>query len=156
MKTEGWVDIDFIKYLFLIFYFIPLHFSGDCSPVSGPMTCLMFATPVKGLELSEIWGLFIQICEIRSQQCNCVFSPLVVAVFLFSSCLQTLSIIFKVSKFFLFHARKFRSFVGSRTRVLSFHSLMFSHCSSQPRLIKYLFYAKKLFTNITMFLDPFS
>ena len=35
---------------------------------------------------------------------------------------------------FPFHARKFRSFVGSRTRVLSFRSLMFFHCASWPQL----------------------
>ena len=34
---------------------------------------------------------------------------------------------------FPFHARKFRSFVGSRTRVLSFCSPMFFHCASRPR-----------------------
>ena len=66
------------------FLFIPLPSSGDCSPVSGPTNWLMFATPVRGLELSEIWGLFVQICEILLQQWNCIFSPLDVAVFLFS------------------------------------------------------------------------
>ena len=83
------------------FFFIPLPSSGDCSPVSGPTTWLMFATPVRGLELSEIWGLFIQICEILSQQWNCVFSPLDVAVFLFPILFRTSSIIFYVSKFFI-------------------------------------------------------
>ena len=34
-----------------LFFFIPLPSSGDCSPVSGPTTWLMFATPVRGLEL---------------------------------------------------------------------------------------------------------
>ena len=49
-------------FLFL-FYFIPLPSSRDCSLVYGPTTWLIFATPVRGLELSEIWGLYIQICE---------------------------------------------------------------------------------------------
>ena len=89
-----------------IFYFIPLPFSGDCSPVSGPKTLLMFATPVRGLELSEIWGLFIQIREILSQQWNCVFSPLDVAAFLFPSCFRMSNIIFYMSKFFLISRSK--------------------------------------------------
>ena len=116
------------------YFFIPLPFSGDCSPVSvsKPTTWLMFAAPMRGLELSEIWDLFIQICEILSQQWNCIFSPLDVVVFLFPSCFQTSSIIFYVSEFFLFHARKFWSFVGSRTRVVSFRSPLFFHCASQP------------------------
>ena len=67
--------------LTLNFFCIPLPSSGDCFPVSGPTTWLMFATPVRRLELSEIWGLFIQICEILLQQWNCVFSPLDIAVF---------------------------------------------------------------------------
>ena len=49
----------FLQSLFISHFFIPLPSSGDCSPVSGPTTWLMFATPVRGLELSEIWGLFI-------------------------------------------------------------------------------------------------
>ena len=98
----------------------------------------MFATPVRGLELSEIWGLFIQIREILLQQWNCVFSPLDVAVFLFPSCFRTSSIILYVSEFFPFHAQKFRSFIGSRTRVLSFRSPMFFHCASRPRQIIHL------------------
>ena len=35
-------------------------------------------------------------------------------------------------RIFLFHARKFQSFIGSRTRILSFRSLMFFHCASRP------------------------
>ena len=86
-------------------FFIPLPFLGDCSPVSRPTTWLMFATPVRGLELSEILGLFIQICEILSQQWNRVFSLLDVAIFLFPILFQMSSIIFYVSKF-SFHTQK--------------------------------------------------
>ena len=68
--------------------------------MSGPTTWLMFATPVRGL--SEIWGLFIQICEILSQQWNCIFSLLDVAIFFVPVLFQTSSIIFYVSKFFRF------------------------------------------------------
>ena len=85
-----------------VFFLIPLPSSGDCSPVSGPTTWLLFATPVRGLELSEIWGLFIQIGEILLQQWNCVFSPLDVTVFFIPILFQTSSIIFYVSKFFRF------------------------------------------------------
>ena len=88
-----------------LFYFIPLPFSRDCSPASGPMTWLMFATPVRGLELSEIWGLFIQICKILSQQWNCIFSPLDVAIFLFPSCFQTSSEHYILGEKFFFVSR---------------------------------------------------
>ena len=53
---------------------------------------------------------------------------------IFLICFRTSSIIFFVSKFFFpFQARKFRFFVGSRTRVLSFRSPIFFHCASWPR-----------------------
>ena len=42
------------RFLVLGGIFFPLPSSGDCSLMSGPMTWLMFATPVRGLELSEI------------------------------------------------------------------------------------------------------
>ena len=37
-------------------FFIPLPSSGDCSPVSWPTTWILFATPVRGLELSRDLG----------------------------------------------------------------------------------------------------
>ena len=81
-------------------FFIPLPSSGDCSPVSGQTTWLMFATPVRGLELSEIWGLFIQICEILLQQWNCVFSLLDVPVSLFSRLIfESQALYFKSANF---------------------------------------------------------
>ena len=86
-------------------------------------------------------------------QWNCVFSPLDVAVFLFPVRCGRLLISRLVSnvehyilreRIFLFQAQKFWSFVGSRTRVLSFRSAMFFHCTSRPGLL-YLFL--KLFSN---------
>ena len=53
----------------LSYFFIPLPSFGDRSPVSGPTTWLKFATPLRGLKLSEIWGLFIQKSEIASSLC---------------------------------------------------------------------------------------
>ena len=95
----------FILYfvLFIFIYFIIFYSSAflwGLLPVSRSTTWLMFATPVRGHELSEIWGLFIQICEILSQQWNCVFSPLDVAVFIFPVLFRTSSIIFYVREFF--------------------------------------------------------
>ena len=87
---------------YIYFFIIPLPSSRDCSPASGPMTWLMFAAPVRGLELSEIWGLFIQMCEILSQQWNSVFSQLDVAVFFIPVLFQTSSIILYVSEFLRF------------------------------------------------------
>ena len=128
-----------IKTYIIIFLLIPLPSSGDCSPVSGPTTWLMLATPMRGLELSEIWGIFIQICEILLHQWNCVFSPLDVALFLFSRLFSNVEHFILREQIFLFHARKFRSFIGSRTRVLSFRSPVFFHCASRLRQNIYYF-----------------
>ena len=57
-------------FLVFLYFIIPLPSSGDCSPVSGPTTWLMFATPVRGLELSEIWGLFKNILSNRLNALN--------------------------------------------------------------------------------------
>ena len=119
----------------ILFLFIPLSSSGDCSPVSRPTTWLMFATPLRGLELSEIWGLFIQICEILSQQWNWVFSPSSYFPVLYSNVEHYIL----REQIFPFHAQKFRSFIGSRTRVLLFRSPMFFHCTSRPRPLRNYF-----------------
>ena len=96
------LHLDNQLFYFIYFYFIPLPSSRDCSPVSGPTTWLMFATTVRGLELSEILGLLIQICEILSQQWNWVFSPLdVAAIFLFPSFFEH-EHLFYMSEFFVF------------------------------------------------------
>ena len=92
-----------------------------CSSVSGPTTWLMFATPVRGLVLSEIWGLFIQICEILCksgiasslrQMSPSSYFPVFVS--------NVEHYILREQIFFPFHAQKFRSFVGSRTRFSRF------------------------------------
>ena len=75
--------------------------------MSRPTNCLMFATPVRGIKLSEILGLFFQVCEIFSQQWNCVFSPLDVAVFLFLSCFKCRTLYFLHEQIYLFHIQKF-------------------------------------------------
>ena len=119
--------------MFLFCFFIPLSSSRYCSPVSGPKTWHMFDTPVRGLELSEIWGLFTQILwdpfptvELRllSYRCRRLhISRLVLNIEHYIS----------RGQIFPFQAQKFWSFVGSRTRVLSFRSPMLFHCASRPR-----------------------
>ena len=84
-------------------FFIPLPSSGDCSPVSWPTTWLLFATPVRGLELSrdigpihsDLWDPFATVeLHLLSIRCR--------RLLIFPSYIWTLSIIFNVSKIYRF------------------------------------------------------
>ena len=91
-------------YFFILFRCLPPGIAHLCQ---DQQLGLCFATPVRGLELSGIWGLFIQICEIFSQQWNCVFSPLDVAVFLFSRCIfECRALYFTWANFSVSHSKK--------------------------------------------------
>jgi hypothetical protein len=86
--------------------------------------------PWLGPSLRSCWGLFVQNCEFFSRQWNCIFTPSdVLTVFFFPSNFARWAYILPWN----FRARKLQSFVGSRTRVLSFCSPKFFHCASRPQ-----------------------
>ena len=110
------------------FLIIPLPSSGDCSPVSGPTTWLIFEwyifdvcrykLAVPYLDVFKTTFDIFQISPVSPSRFNH-------KTFISDSIL--------CEGIFPFQAQKFRSFIGSRTWVLSFRSLTFFHCASRPR-----------------------
>ena len=83
----------------------------------------------------DLWDHFATVeLHLLSIICRCLLiSHLVLNVEHYILCEQV----------FPFHPQKFRSFIGSRTRVLSFRSSMFFHCASRPR--RKIFYLSQIF-----------
>jgi hypothetical protein len=93
---------------------------------------------------SIIKGLFLRLLYLYNPlaQWNCIFSLINFAIFI--SCLVIICRAYMWNKI---HVRKFKSFIGSRTWVLSFLSPMFFHWASWPQRRADL--VRRIFSSLT-------